>query len=223
MATDNTSVNPRFSVVMAVNDNARELEENLPAYLEQDYVPGYEIIIVDESSADDTDDVITRFKNQLDSSEHTHATRLYSTFLPKPNFRVNRQRMALTLGVKAAKNEWIIFTDIRRKPSMTWLSELAEFTTDDTQVMLGYVRKNGDIKLQLFRDIDSVRPLVGKAERRQANGHKGFLMRYLRGKYDMIVVKADQGHNLLRLYELDVRGSRLLGYRLSTFFYNIFH
>lgn len=223
MATDNTSANPQFSVIMIVNDNARELEENLPAYLEQDFVSGYEIIIVDASSADDTDDVITHFKNQLALAEQTHVSRLYTTFLPKPHFGASSQRMALTLGVKAARNEWIIFTDIHRKPTPTWLSKLAEFTTGNTKVMLGYEQKNGDIRLQLFNEIEDVRCHVGKAERRQTNSHKGRMMNYLRGKYDMIVVKANQGHNLLRLYELNIQGSQLLGYRLRTFFYNLFH
>ena len=89
--------------------------------------------------------------------------------------------------------------------------------------MLGYEQKNGDIRLQLFNEIEDVRCHVGKAERRQTNSHKGRMMNYLRGKYDMIVVKANQGHNLLRLYELNIQGSQLLGYRLRTFFYNLFH
>jgi glycosyltransferase involved in cell wall biosynthesis len=223
MATVNTSANLRFSVIMTVYDNARELEENLPAYLEQDYVPGYEIIIVDESSADDTDDVLIRIKNQLASANQTYVSRLYTTFLPKPNRQTCRQRMALTLGVKAARNEWVIFSDIHQRPSSTWLSELVEFMTGDTEVVLGYIRKSGDIRLQSFHEIESVRRFVGMTERRRANGHKGGLMRYLRGKYDMVVVRTSQGHNLLRLYERDIHGHQLLGYRLSIFFHNIFH
>ena len=96
----------RFSVIIAVFDNARELEENLPAFLTQTYEPGYEVIVVDESSTDNTEDVLKLFKN-----DYPH---LYSTFLPKPNRRVVRRKQAFNVGVKASKNEWIIITKIGR-------------------------------------------------------------------------------------------------------------
>ena len=243
---------PTFSVVMTVYDNARELEENLPAYLGQNYERGYEVIVVDESSTDDTDDVLTRFKaaNEREQSETNFNStereqsraevkaaneqeqnetninttpRFYTTFLPRPNRRVSRQRMALTLGVKAARNEWIVFTSVHVAPSATWLTELAEFATANTALMLGYIRKNGDIRLQLFDDIDKAHTIVGKAERRRSNGHKGKLLRRLRGKYDFTVVRTSLGHNLLRHYELDIHGNKLLGYRLRTMLYNLFH
>ena len=64
-----------FSVIMTVYDHARELEEHLPAFLTQEYEPGYEVIVVDETSTDETPDVLKLFKN-----DYPH---LYSTFLPK--------------------------------------------------------------------------------------------------------------------------------------------
>ena len=136
--------NATFSVIMTVYDEARKLEENLPLFLEQDYETGYEVIVVDESSTDDTVDVL-----KLQKAKYPH---LYTTFLPKPNRLVTRQRLALTLGVKAAKNEWIIFTDIQTPPpSDQWLKELAEFTVEGTTLLLGYInRKTGDVRLQQF-------------------------------------------------------------------------
>ena len=93
---------------MTVFDNGKDLEENLPAYLTQQYEPGYEVIVVDESSTDNTDDVLKLMKQQ-----YPH---LYTTFLPKPDIHLVRKRLALTIGVKAAKNEQIIFTDIKAFP-----------------------------------------------------------------------------------------------------------
>ena len=132
----------RFSVIMAVYEKARELEESLPDFLTQAYEPGYEVIVVDESSTDDTEDVLKLFKQ-----EHPQ---LYTTFLPKPNLNITRRRLALSIGVKAAKNEWVIFTDINAKPtSSEWLKELAEFINGSSEVILGYFRKKGT-KLQIF-------------------------------------------------------------------------
>ena len=69
---------------MAVHDNAQELERNLPAFLTQDYAPGYEIIIVDESSTDETEDVLKRFKHQHNN--------LYTTFIPDSFFLIVRKK-----------------------------------------------------------------------------------------------------------------------------------
>lgn len=208
---------PRFSVVIAACDNARELDSHLPAYLHQEYEPGYEVIVVDESSADDTDEVLKLLKG-------SSPTPLYNTFLPKPDPNMSRPRMALTLGVKAAKNERIAFASIHTPPpSPTWLAELAEYAGEST-LILGYVnRKNGNVRLQLFESIDQAAPIVSKAERRFAHGHRGKLLRYLCGKYDFIVVPTSQGHDVLRLFEHDIRGSQLLWLRLRVVLYNMFH
>ena len=47
-----------FSIIITVYDQAHELKENLPAYLTQVYEPGYEVMVVDETSTDDTPDVL---------------------------------------------------------------------------------------------------------------------------------------------------------------------
>ena len=209
--------NATFSVIMTVYDDARKLEENLPLFLEQDYESGYEVIVVDESSTDDTVDVLKLLK-----ARHQH---LYTTFLPKPNRLVTRQRLALTLGVKAAKHSWLIFTDIHMPPpSDQWLKELSEFTIDGTMLLLGYVnRKTGDVRLQQFANVGDARLYISKAERKRANGHNGKKLRYIRGKYDFVAVRYEQGHETLRLFEQDIRGLRLLGRRIGIFIHNLFH
>ena len=198
----------KFSVIIAVYDNARELEENLPAFLTQTYEPGYEVIVVDESSTDNTEDVLTLFKN-----DYPH---LYTTFLPKPDRNIIRRKLALTIGVKAAKNEWVILTDIHATPpSEEWLKEIAESVDGTTEAMIGYYRKKGT-KIQLFEDITQTRRLIRKAERKRADGHKGKHLKYLRGKYDFIVVKTTKAHDLLKFFEQKVSFRRLLGLRLAV-------
>lgn len=202
---------------MTVYDEARNLEQNLPLFLEQDYEPGYEVIVVDESSTDDTSDVLKLLK-----TKHPH---LYTTFLPKPNRLVTRQRLALTLGVKAAKHSWVVFADIHTPPpSDQWLKELSAFTVSPTTLLLGYInRKTGDVRLQQFENVNDARLLISKTERKRANGHQGRVMRYVRGKYDFVVVPTEQGHETLRLFEHDIRGLRLLGRRARILLHNLFH
>ena len=43
---------------MTVYDQAYELQENLTAFLTQQYAPGYEVVVVDESSTDETPDIL---------------------------------------------------------------------------------------------------------------------------------------------------------------------
>ena len=204
----------RFSVIMTVFDNGNELEQHLPAFLTQQYEPGYEIIVVDESSTDNTDDALKMMKQQ-----YPH---LYSTFLPKPDIHVTRKRLALTIGVKASKNEWIILSDIYSFPqSATWLQDISDNLGEESGIMLGYYKK-GELKMRLFEDMESASDYIIKGERQRADGHKGTRMRKLRGKYDFIVVKADKAHELLKYFEQPVGFCRLLSLRTSIFFRNMF-
>lgn len=202
----------QFSIIVTVHDQAREISEHLPTLLTQQYDDGYEVIVVDESSADDTTDVLKQLK-----TEYPH---LYTTFLPKYHFQQNRQRLAFTIGVKAAKYDYTILADINTPPvSETWLHDLAEeIESLHPELMAGYFkRKNGVLKLQTFDDIAQAETIVSKAERKKANGHKGRWCRFLRGKYDFLVVKTTQGHELLRLFDTDLHGTRLLLCRIKVF------
>lgn len=197
----------KFSVVMTVYDNALELEEHLPAFLTQDYQEGYEVIVVDESSTDNTDDIL---KLQMQNDP-----KLYKTFLPKPNINVTRKKLALTIGVKAAKNEWVILSDIQSYPtSETWLKEIAESIDSNSDIILGYFGKKGTM-LKLYDEVEQARRIIIKAERARADGHKGKRMRRIRGKYDFIVVKKEKAHDALSYFEKRISWIRLLGLRLG--------
>jgi glycosyltransferase involved in cell wall biosynthesis len=198
---------------MTVYDNAQELRQFLSAFLTQDYAPSYEVIVVDESSTDHTEDVLKLQKQQY--------PQLYTTFLPKPNRNITRRKLALTIGVKAAKNEWVIFSDIHAAPpSSTWLGEIAETLDKNTDIQLGYFRKS-DTRLQAFEDVGLASRYVRKAERIKADGHRGNHLKYLRGKYDFIVVRKDKAHDVLKFFEQKIGFRRLLGLRMSVMCHNL--
>lgn len=189
---------PAISIIMAVHDNASELERNLPVLLGQDYAPGYEVIVVDESSTDDTEDILKRFKNRNNN--------LYTTFIPESSHYLSRRKLALTLGVKAAHNEWIIIMDADCKPTDGhWLQAMAYHCDDSHDLVLGYVRYEQSAKrfyrfLRLLMSCHIMRKAqkgmayrcggsclaLRKSKFMETNG---FLknLKFLRGEYDFIV------------------------------------
>ncbi|WP_298652099.1 glycosyltransferase, partial [uncultured Proteiniphilum sp.] len=93
---------PAISVIVTSKNSAEELERNLPFIMEQDY-PDFEVIVVNRGSTDDTDMV-------LKAAEQKYS-RLYHTYVPAEADGVNEKKLALTLGIKAAKNDFLLFTE----------------------------------------------------------------------------------------------------------------
>ena len=126
------------SVIIVAADNEEQLAENLPHILTQDY-PDYEVIVVDDNSQDDTKELLKRL-----SEQYPH---LYRTFTSDSVRYISHKKLALTLGIKAAKKEWLLFTDPDCYPtSNQWISRMARQFTNDTDVVIGYSnyeRKSG--------------------------------------------------------------------------------
>lgn len=203
----------KFSFVMTCYDQAQELEANLPAFLTQEYEPGYEVIVVDESSTDETEDILKLFKN-----DYKH---LYTTFLPKPNIPLFRKKFAFNIGTKASKNEWIIFTNIsNRLVANDILKAVNDNLSSDAQLTLGYHLPKG-IRLQPFATIDEAESLILKGERRLTKIRERKHLKYTWGRYDFIIIHKDNVVELLKYYEQRVSASRLLGIRLGIFFGNL--
>ena len=203
----------KFSFVMTCYDQAQELEANLPAFLTQEYEPGYEVIVVDESCTDETEDVLKLFKN-----DYKH---LYTTFLPKPNIPLFRKKFAFNIGTKASKNEWIIFTNIsNRLVANDILKAVNDNLSSDAQLTLGYHLPKG-IRLQPFATIDEAESLILKGERRLTKIRERKHLKYTWGRYDFIIIHKDNVVELLKYYEQRVSASRLLGIRLGIFFGNL--
>ena len=66
MTIDNQTkeIRPQLSMVMVVHDQGNLLEQNLPQFLTQPCQTTYEVIVVDDTSTDDTPDILKRLKNE---------------------------------------------------------------------------------------------------------------------------------------------------------------
>ena len=202
---------PPLSVIITPHDNARDLEQNLPLILEQDYPAAYEVIVVVSKGEDDTDDVLKRLQ-----SKYQH---LYVTFIPDSSRYMSRKKLAVTLGVKAAHHEWICMTEPTSQPSSkNWLRRMAQGCTEENDMVVGYTNYDDNTsaykrfetlynQLYLFRSA-----LKGTAYRHagtnlffkkdlfmNGRGYEGNL-KYIRGEYDFIVNKyAEKGNTAVVL------------------------
>ncbi len=131
---------PGVSVIITSKNDAEELEKNLPFILEQDY-PNFEVVVVNSGSTDETDMV-------LKAAEQKY-TGLYHTYVPDGADAVNEKKLALTLGIKAARYDVLLFTEAYCRPcSSRWLREFGkEFAQKGNEVVLGYNRLHVEKKV----------------------------------------------------------------------------
>lgn len=186
-----------MSIIVACHDNAYELERNLPALLDQQY-PDFEVVVVDESSSDDTDNVLKQLKSRYNN--------LYTTFIPESSHYLSRRKLALTIGLKAAKNEWVVFVDADEKPADDqWLSNLASQCDESRDLVMGYANYSAESStyyryfqmLSAWRNMRKARRSVAYASggctiamrRSLFMKSNGFVkdLEYLRGEYDFLV------------------------------------
>ena len=131
--SENTeTIFPPISIIIPTHDNAPELQRNLPIFLRQEYAGSYQVIVVADKGDHETEDLMKRLMN-----EHNN---LYVTYLPESSRYMSRMKLAITLGVKAAKTDWITLTDPTCKPADEhWLASWAQNMTNDTDFVMGYV------------------------------------------------------------------------------------
>ena len=202
-----------FSVIITVYDQAHDLEEQLPAFLKQEYEPGYEVIVVDESSTDETPDVLKLLKN-----EYKH---LYSTFLPKASAQTYRRKIALNIGIKASHHEFIIIAKANKAPADTDVFKaVGEVLDQQAELTLGYVTKK-HIRLQPFDTIAEAAGHIRRLERKLRKVHECKFGNYVWGRYDFIIVRKDCSLELLKLFEQKISGLNLFGILLGILWKNL--
>lgn len=124
------SSQPGVSIVICARDEADNLRKNLPLFLDQDY-PEFEIIVVNDGSTDDSELLLTNMKEEY--------PKLRSTFVPYGATNVSTKKLALTLGIKAAKYDWILLSDADCMPEgKLWISKMARNFNQGVEFVLGY-------------------------------------------------------------------------------------
>lgn len=198
--TETAENQPPVSILITAHDNLAELERNLPMFLRQQYAADYQVIVVCQSTDGETQDFLKRT-----AAENPH---LYYTYIPESSRYMSRKKLQITLGVKAAKHEWIILTEPNCRPSNDkWLQTMTRQCQAPNHLVLGYVALDEETKS--VRRFDSIRKayyVLRRAQQtygyrshmpnvafRKSNfmkeqGYQGNL-EYVRGEYDFLINK----------------------------------
>lgn len=124
------SVQPSVSVIVYAKNESVNLRQHLPALLTQNY-PKYEVIVINDGSTDESDEVLKTFEN-----EYKH---IYHTYIPEDVKYLSRKKLALTIGIKAAKYDILLFTEANCQPlSESWIASMARNYTPKTTIVLGF-------------------------------------------------------------------------------------
>jgi len=118
------------SVIICAKNELNNLKNFLPEILMQDY-PDYEVIVVNDGGDEETEIYLRDLKENF--------PHLRTTFVPDGAKNLSTKKLALTLGIKAAKHDWLLFTDADCVPeSNQWITKMARNFTPHTEFVLGY-------------------------------------------------------------------------------------
>ena len=119
-----------ISVIICARNEITNLEQYLPDLLSQDY-PEFEVVVVNDRSWDGTEEFLEQF-------EKKHPNLKVVKILDNDKF-IAGKKFAVTMGIKAAKYDWLVFTDADCMPaSGNWLMDMQQPADEQTEIVLGY-------------------------------------------------------------------------------------
>ena len=121
---------PPLSVVICAKNEEENLKQNLESILNQDY-PDFEVVLVNDCSSDDSEWVLKDL-----SKRYSHLNVV--TLKEDARFK-HGKKFAVTIGIKGAKNQLMVFTDADCKPqSDQWLKHMGNSFASNKEIVLGY-------------------------------------------------------------------------------------
>jgi biofilm PGA synthesis N-glycosyltransferase PgaC len=118
------------SIVICAKNEATNLEQFLPAVLNQDY-PEFEVVVVNDCSTDATEEVLSQLATQY---KHLR----YTSIPSNENFS-HGKKLALTVGLKSAIFDLVLLTDADCYPDGNlWLQKMISHLGKDVDIVLGY-------------------------------------------------------------------------------------
>ncbi len=121
-----------LSVIICAKNEGANLRRNIPLMMAQKY-PEFQVIVVNDCSEDDTDMALAELKQKY--------PQLYYTSIPVDSKFHHGKKLAVVIGIKAARYEHMVFVDADCAPvSENYLATIAGRYADGRQMVLGYGR-----------------------------------------------------------------------------------
>lgn len=119
-----------ISVIVCAKNEEDNVLNFIPLLAEQNY-PDYEIVLIDDASSDATLDIFEGFEKQYSNIRLVKVQNNEAFW--------GNKKYALTLGIKAAKKEYLLFTDADCYPtSKDWITAMSSQFTMQKTIVLGY-------------------------------------------------------------------------------------
>jgi len=120
-----------ISVIICAKNEAENLIKNLPHFLNQNY-QNFELVLINDCSSDTTLEVLENFKKKAIIPIKIVDVKANEQFW-------GSKKYALTLGIKAASFDHLLFSDADCYPNSThWITEMTHFFNSEKQLILGY-------------------------------------------------------------------------------------
>lgn len=127
---------PPVSIILYSHDLAHELEHSLPLFLHQNYEGTYKVIVIIDKGDSEAEEIL---------KQYAHEPHLYTTYIPETSRYMSRKKLAITIGVKAAKSDWVIVTEPTCRPTdPLWLSAIAQKCQADKNMVVSFTQYTDD-------------------------------------------------------------------------------
>ena len=131
--TKNKYSNIPVSVIICARNESKNIQKHLSYILNQNY-SNFEIVLINDGSDDNT---LVLFEATKEKYKNTHQIKIVNV-AENEKFWGNK-KYALTLGIKAASYEYLLFTDADCQPvSNNWISEMTSQFSEKKEIILGY-------------------------------------------------------------------------------------
>ena len=128
--TNSTHEELPISVVICAKNEAKNLPKLLPSIVDQVYTT-FEIILINDGSTDATLELMESYRNKHSNIKIVNVMRNEAFWGSK--------KYALTLGIKSASYEHLVFTDADcQAKSNYWIREMSSCFSDEKSIVLGY-------------------------------------------------------------------------------------
>jgi glycosyltransferase involved in cell wall biosynthesis len=119
-----------ISVIVCAKNEEENVSKYVPLLAEQNY-PDFEIVLIDDASSDNTLDLFEEFEKKYSNVKLVKVKNNEAFW--------GNKKYALTLGIKAATKEHLLFTDADCYPtSKEWITAMSSQFSSEKTIVLGY-------------------------------------------------------------------------------------